>query len=319
MSRQDAVFMHYRSYALPWELAEEQEKSFIKIFQRILIACVIFALIMPWLPLPDVDIDKQEEIPERFAKLLIDKEDLPPPPPPKEIEIPVEKPKPTEQVKEVPKEQPKPIPVPPKQTEEQARKKASRAGLMPFAEDLADLRSNDAVAAVVKDQPLTGVAGEAKRTERSMIASSVGKSSGGISTASMSRNTGGSGIGDRSTTQVGSPIEGFGASAGPEVRSGGGVPSRSREEIEMVFDQNKGAIYALYTRALRKDPGLQGKVVLRMTIEPSGAVSMVEIVSSELGDSELENKLVKRIKLFRFDAKDVGRLTTTKPIDFFPA
>jgi protein TonB len=74
----------------------------------------------------------------------------------------------------------------------------------------------------------------------------------------------------------------------------------------------------LYTRSLRKDPGLQGKVVLRMTIEPSGEVSMVEIVSSELGDAELERKLVQRIKMFRFDDKDVARLTTTKPIDFFP-
>ena len=87
----------------------------------------------------------------------------------------------------------------------------------------------------------------------------------------------------------------------------------------MIFDQNKGAIYALYTRALRQDPGLQGKVVLRMSIEPSGDVSMVEIVSSDLGYPELERKLVQRVKLFRFDAKDVARLTTTKPIDFFPA
>jgi len=42
-------------------------------------------------------------------------------------------------------------------------------------------------------------------------------------------------------------------------------------------------------------------------------------VSSELGDQELEQKLVQRIKLFRFEAKDVEAITTTKPIDFFPA
>ena len=315
MSRQDALFMHYRSYSLPWEVAAEQEKTFAKVWQRTIIAALLFAVIVPWLPLPDVDIDKQEEIPERFARLLIEKKVEPPPKP---VDIPVESeaPKPAETVKETPKEPAKPVP--PKQTKADARKKASRAGLMAFSADLADLRSNNAVSAVVKDQPLTGVAGEAKRNERSMISSSVGKSSGGISTAAMSRNTGGSGLGGRDTTQVGSPIEGFGSSVGSGVQSGGSVPSRSREEIEMVFDQNKGAIYALYTRSLRKDPGLQGKVVLRMTIEPSGEVSMVEIVSSELGDAELERKLVQRIKMFRFDDKDVARLTTTKPIDFFP-
>ena len=46
---------------------------------------------------------------------------------------------------------------------------------------------------------------------------------------------------------------------------------------------------------------------------------MCEIVSSELGDAELERKLVQRVKLFRFEAKDVEAITTTKPIDFFPA
>ncbi len=316
MSRQDAVFMHYRSYALPWELEAEQEKKFTRLWQRMVLALLVLAVLVPLLPVPEVDLDKQEEIPERFARLLIEKEDVPPPPP---VEQPKpEEPKPVEEVQET-KPEPKPEPEPPKQTVADAREKASRAGLMPFAEDLAELRSNDAVAAVVKDQPLTGVAGEAERNERSMIASSVGKSSGGISTAAMSRNTGGSGLGERSTTQVGTPVEGFGEATGPDVRSGGETPSRSREEIEMVFDQNKGAIYALYTRALRRDPGLQGKVVLRMTIEPDGSVSMVEIVSSELGNAELERKLVQRVKLFRFDAKDVARLTTTKPIDFFPA
>jgi len=315
--RQDAVFMHYRSYALPWELAEEQEKTFAKVLQRTLIALLIFAIVVPWLPLPEVDIDKQEEIPERFAKLLIQKQEPPPKPKPKEVPIQPEKPKPTETVADKPKE-PVKKPEPVKQNTEQARKKASRAGLLPFAEELADLRSDDAVAAVVKDQPLTGVAGEAKRNERSMIASMAGTSSGGINTDSMSRNTGGSGLGGRDATEVGSPVEGFG-SAEPDVQSGGDVPSRSREEIEMVFDQNKGAIYALYTRALRRDPGLQGKVVLSLTIEPSGEVSAVEVLSSELNNPELERKLVQRIKLFRFDAKDVARLTTTKPINFFPA
>ena len=40
---------------------------------------------------------------------------------------------------------------------------------------------------------------------------------------------------------------------------------------------------------------------------------------SELNDPEMERKLVQRVKMFRFDAKDVATVTTTKPIDFFPA
>jgi TonB family protein len=95
--------------------------------------------------------------------------------------------------------------------------------------------------------------------------------------------------------------------------------ARTREEIELVFDRNKSAIYAIYSRALRDNPALQGKVVLEVTIAPSGEVTDCRIVSSELNDAELERKLVARVKMFRFEAKDVAPMTTTKPIEFFPA
>jgi hypothetical protein len=38
-----------------------------------------------------------------------------------------------------------------------------------------------------------------------------------------------------------------------------------------------------------------------------------------LNDPVFEAKLLARIRLFKFDAKDVAPLTTTKPIEFFPA
>ena len=93
----------------------------------------------------------------------------------------------------------------------------------------------------------------------------------------------------------------------------------SREEIETVFDRNKGALYALYTRAQRDNPEIQGKLVLEITISPAGEVTMARVVSSELKDPELERKIVARVKLFRFEPRDVEAITATKPIDFFPA
>jgi periplasmic protein TonB len=107
--------------------------------------------------------------------------------------------------------------------------------------------------------------------------------------------------------------------AGSTRAGGSGKASRSAEEVALEFDKNKGAIYALYTRALRENPALQGKVVVEMTIAPSGEVTAAKIVSSELNDTEFESKLLARIRLFKFEAKDVAPLTTTKPIDFFPA
>jgi TonB family protein len=94
--------------------------------------------------------------------------------------------------------------------------------------------------------------------------------------------------------------------------------------LEEIVDQDFRVnllldVERLYNRALRQDPTLQGKLVLRLTISPAGAVTFCEVVSSELNDADLEQKLVQRVMLFEFEAKDVEAITTTKPIDFFPA
>ncbi len=83
--------------------------------------------------------------------------------------------------------------------------------------------------------------------------------------------------------------------------------------------KNNLAIHAIYSRALRDNPALQGKLVLEVTIAPTCEVTECRVISSESGDAELERKLAVRIRMFRFEARDVAVMTTTKPIDFFPA
>jgi TonB family protein len=192
--------------------------------------------------------------------------------------------------------------------------------LLPFADQLATLRDNQTIERLDRAEVVSPTEGALPVAERSLITSRVGTASGGINTATLSRNTGGTGLTGRTTTQVESPVEGLADGGGEAVRSGASdQASRSREEIERVFDRNKGAIYALYNRALRENPSLEGKVVLRLTINSEGTVTACEIVSSELNDPDLEQKLVQRVMLFQFEAKDVATITTTKPIDFFPA
>ena len=168
-----------------------------------------------------------------------------------------------------------------------AREQA-QATFMLFAEDLTDLVDQDMPDTVTDDRELSASVGEAVRNERSMITSKVGTASGGINTATMSRNTGGTGIAGRSTTKVESPVAGIGPAGGARREGTSGKASRSREEIELVFDRNKGAIFALYNRALRNDPTLEGKLVLRLTIAPNCTVTMCEIVSSELDVDKMD-------------------------------
>lgn len=313
----------YREYDLPWTVTDGQERKFRRLLGLTCAAALLLGVVWPWLPTTTPDPYDVEEIPPRIAQLLLEQRPPPPPPPrPAEPEAraepePVVAPEPAQAA-----DRPEPVPepeLPPVDAREQARERA-QAALMPFVEDLAALRDSDVVEKVTDNRPLTASVGQAERNERSMITSRAGVASGGINTAAMSRNTGGTGLGARQTTQVESPVEAIGETAGGARRTGSsGKPSRSREEIELVFDRNKGAIFALYNRALREDPTLAGKLVLRLTIAPTGEVTFCEVVSSELGNEDMERKLVQRVLMFRFEAKDVEPVTTTKPIDFFPA
>ena len=310
---------YYREYDLPWTSGADQERKFQRLLGKTFLVVAVLGLVWPFLPVPEPDPYAIEEIPPRIAKLLLEDKPLPPPPPvEQEPEPEPDDPEP-EQVVEAEPEPIIPVPKPEIDVAAVAREQA-QAAFLPFAEDLADLVDQQLLEKVVDNRDLSASVGEAARNERSMITSKVGAASGGINTASMSRNTGGTGIAGRTTTKVDSPVAGLAQNAGGASRTGSsGKASRSREEIELIFDKNKGAIFALYNRALRRDPTLEGKLVLRLTIAPSGIVTFCEIVSSDLGDLELEEKLVRRVKLFRFEARDVEAITTTKPIDFFPA
>ena len=317
----------YREYDLPWTSSAGQERKFRRLLGIVMGVTFFLSLVWPWIPTPEKDPYAVEEIPPRIAKLLLEQKP-PPPPPPKPVEPepepepdPVTEPEPEQVAEETPPPEPDPEPIPEPEIDLQAvAREQAQAALLPFTEDLAALADSDVLESVADSRPLTASVGQAVRNERSMITSKVGTASGGINTANMSRNTGGSGLSARNTTTVDSPVDSVGSSGGGARRTGAsGKASRSREEIELVFDKNKGAIFALYNRALRMDPTLEGKLVLRLTIAPNGAVTACEVVSSELGDAELERKLVQRVMLFRFDARDVEPVTTTKPIDFFPA
>ena len=340
----------YRNYDLPWTVTPEERSRLKRILKHVLGVLGVLAILMPFLPVRQVDHHAAPEMPQRFARLVAERK-LPPPPPPvvKEQAKPVDAAPPKPEAKAVeppPQSEVKPAPAPrDKRTAalvpdapadgagngtSVAREKAARAGLVAFADQLADLRDSNVVAGATASRPLSDAVGPGARAERSLVTSAAGKGSGGINTAALSRNTGGGGGGDgfgslqgRAITQVSGPA-GLGSSvaAAGEARAAaaeGRKLQRSREEIELVFDRNKGAIYALYHRALREDPTLQGKLVLKLTIAPSGQVTNCEVVSSELNAPDLERKLVQRVLLFDFGAKDVEEVTTTKPIDFFPA
>ncbi len=231
-----------------------------------------------------------------------------------------------------------------------ARRKVAGVGLLAASNDLAQLRGAPLAVQLTPVKPGQGVGtgvgvgvgagNEAGVPTRALITSNATGGSGGINTAGYSKNTGGGGLAGRSTTLVEGVAgggggggaggggargrgdgtgSGAGGTGGNLKRSGSGKASRSIEEIRLVFERNKGAINSIYNRALREEPGLQGKVVLELKISPAGNVINCRIISSELKAPELESKLLARIRQFDFGEKDVEPMTITWPVDFLPS
>jgi TonB family protein len=287
-----------------------------------------------------------EELPPRLAKLLLERE----PPPPLPV-IPKAEPKPEAKDAKKPelaKAEPKKVPVPearqpvpdkpPGEKLEAARRKAAGVGLLAMKDELAELRGAPDAVQLSKDiKPGPGVgtgvgpgvgAGKGPGVpSRALITSNATRGSGGINTGAYSRDTGGGGLAGRATTLVegvaggggGGGPGGGGGGGGVVKRGGSGKASRSIEDIKLVFDRNKGSIYSIYNRALREDPTLAGKVVLELTIAPSGQVLKCRIVSSELHAPDLEEKLLARIRMWDFGAKDVDVMIVNWPVDFLPS
>ena len=107
---------------------------------------------------------------------------------------------------------------------------------------------------------------------------------------------------------------------GDRPLANGANASRTDEEIQIVFDRYKAQFYRLYNRELRKDPTLQGQMVLRLTIEPDGSVSMCKLQSSDMKAPDLAAQVVAIVLTINFGAKEgVQALTISYPIDFLPA
>src|SRR5690606_17204384 len=101
----------YRHFDLPWTLGAEQEERFRRVLKGTLAAVLALALLLSVLPVPEPDPMAVEEIPPRFARLILERPE-PPPPPPVVREEPPPPPEP-EPVVETPVEEAPPVPVPP--------------------------------------------------------------------------------------------------------------------------------------------------------------------------------------------------------------
>ena len=349
----------YRAIVMPWTKQTESERRFHRSVLVVMLICIVFGVLTPLVkvPLPNYA-TVVVEIPERLAK-LVKKEPpmLSPAPKPVPKKVPEEPKEEPQNMKEESKSEPEkkkpdkklkkkaPEPEPPKVAQKgggntsAGDKKTKRVGVLAFKDTFKELMDETPVAKLGTEarlsQKSTNVAGQAV-AQRSLVAIQARSgSSGGIANSGISRNLGngngghlgGSGIGKGSGggkgngvgfTRVESSIADLGESSRP--LSDGPGPGRTDEEIQIVFDRYKAALYRIYNRELRKNPTLRGKILLKISIETSGTVSMCKVESTDLESPELVAKIVARIRRFNFGPKEgVPKMTILYPIDFLPA
>jgi protein TonB len=320
-----------------WGFAQDTDRRFKRTMAAILLPFIVLMIVIPFIHLAGLQKGGGDTLERRYVSLLPDAEIADaveePKPEPEAEDKPAEEPKPAEQVKPEPAK-PKAPEAKPEPTREQqvenAREKAAQTGVLAMADQLKALRDNslqglDAARPLSTDtvtaQAGTGASGGS--AGGGAIAQSAAASSGGISgagTGETRRAQTGAGLGQRRTTTVDSPL-GRGPDKPKPGQSGDkALGGRTLEEIQLAFDRSKGAFYSIFNRALRDNPNLRGKMVVSLTIAPNGAVTACELVSSELGDPDLERKVIQRVMLMNFGAKSVPPFTYPNfPIIFQPA
>jgi len=321
----------FRKLIMPWARGFEEDRRFQRSLLGSAAISALLAFLLSIIELPIPDRDQLLELPERVANLIRQEPEPPPPPavveelPEPEPELPEPEDEPVEEL--VAEEQPtevtpeavdEPAPAPEENPQQQVRSK----GILAFRDSFSE-RAKSGPSAQLGASARIGNSGDSAvgLPTRAMVTTQGPGSSGGINLGDISRNVGGGGGGDMDgvqVTRVASSIGGDGSADRP--LSGGPSAGRTDEEIQIVFDRYKAALYRLYNRELRRDPTLRGQMILKLTIEPDGTVSMCILHSSDMEAPTLADQVVERVLGFDFGAKEgIVAMTIIYPIDFLPA
>ncbi len=316
-----------RELVMPWRRGGEDDERLRRSLAVSLLLGLLLGVLVPQIDLPLPEPGEPIELPERLTRLIQQARPLPPPPPTREETRSEPEPQLPEEprlAEEAPPEQPTPSGEGPGK----GSGKGPGKGILAFREKLSGIAELQPAARLGSQARISSSAAAAHgRPERRLVTSRAPGSSGGINLASLSRDVGGEGGGGHEIEGVQiaratSSIGGGGGSGRSTGNGGGDGPplGRTDEEIQIVFDRHKAALYRLYNRELRIDPTLKGQMVLRLTIEPDGSVSLCALQTSDMNAPQLSAQVVDRVRTFDFGAKDgIPAVTILYPIDFLPA
>jgi len=107
-------------------------------------------------------------------------------------------------------------------------------------------------------------------------------------------------------------VESLGSVSGSEEARG----SRSDGSLYTVLRRHMARLQYIYGKYLKRNPNLGGILRVDVTILANGRVKSAVITSSNLGNQELEEEILARIRQFRYETIESGELTVEYPLLF---
>jgi TonB family protein len=104
----------------------------------------------------------------------------------------------------------------------------------------------------------------------------------------------------------------------PESIEGAASSSAKRDimAINAVVASHKTSVRMSYERFLKKSPDLAGKITVRFTIDAGGNVTRLEVLENTTGNKELEDEIARKVKMWKFESIPEGEVTVTYPLVF---
>ena len=319
------TLVRYEQLALNWSPERGSDRHFKQIAVLAVGVSVVLGALLSSIELPKERREAHRVVPERIANFIMERDRPKPKPKPEpqpKREVPKPAPKPVERPREArTSEKSAELKKPLTKAQKKARDKAAESGLLALSGELASLMDTSRVSRELGGAVVSRTgAVEAAGHDTTLLTADIGKGGGGVKAGEYTSGVIRSKLTQREITQVRqSLVADTSADPAPRARAPRSGNVRVEEEITVVFDQNKSVLYSIYNRERRKNPDLKGRIVLEITIAASGKVTAIRVVSSELGDPQLEKRLLSRIKLFDFGAQDVKPVTVTYPIEFLPS
>jgi len=311
---------------LPREAKGNHFRSLDRLFASLL--AISFAVHTgAYVALANTEIPKEvtlEEIPDRYAKVLIPERLPKPPPPPEEKKaeaVPEQKPAEEKKADDKRKQE---------APEQVAARKAARAAAVAKAVQSKGILK---VLGALGPGTGTGAVADVFGTGGGIgdVATAL-SGAGGVAVANDPGAGGGrKGGGQGEAASIGSLATSGGGKVGygakTEVRVSGSVAAEEAEVDSADIDQSKlaafvkarmGLIKACYENALKRNPTLRGKISVRFTILETGGIADAAAALNSMGSPEVAACIVNTMRSWRTQFRPSGPVTVEYPFVFSP-